>query len=130
MPGYDRYRSHPLGDTWRADRIDVVSRRIADRVEREHGVVLTAIGVYSLNVSDDGTALVREPVVTAVRETEHVLSIHGFYCDETEKTVRFDVVVDFGVQDEEKLKEDVVKAAETAAPGYSVSVHVDYDYSD
>ena len=117
-------------DTWRADRIDVVSRRIADRVEREHGVVLTAIGVYSLNVSDDGTALVREPVVTAVRETEHVLSIHGFYCDETEKTVRFDVVVDFGVQDEEKLKEDVVKAAETAAPGYSVSVHVDYDYSD
>ena len=117
-------------DSWRADRIDVVSRRIADRVEREYGVVLTAIGVYSLNVSDDGTALVREPIVTAVRGIEHVLSIHGFYCDESEKTVRFDVVVDFGVKDEEKLREEVKNAALNAAPGYSVSVHVDYDFSD
>ncbi|MBR3640047.1 MAG: cation diffusion facilitator family transporter, partial [Clostridia bacterium] len=117
-------------DSWRADRIDAVSRRIADRVEREHGVVLTAIGVYSLNVSDDGTALVREPIVTAVRGIEHVLSIHGFYCNEAEKTVRFDVVVDFGVKDEEKLREEVENAARDAAPGYSVSVHVDYDYSD
>ncbi len=117
-------------DSWRADRIDAVSRRIADRVESEHGVVLTAIGVYSLNVSDDGTALVREPIVTAVRGIDHVLSIHGFYCEEAEKTVRFDVVVDFGVKDAEKLRDEVTAAAENAAPGYSVSVHVDYDYSD
>ena len=117
-------------DSWRADRIDSVSRRIADRVEREHGVVLTAIGVYSLNVSDDGTALVREPIVSAVRGIEHVLSIHGFYCDEEKKTVRFDVVVDFGVKDGDLLREEVIKAAQTAAPGYSVSVHVDCDYSD
>lgn len=117
-------------DSWHADRIDAVSRRIADRVESEHGVILTAIGVYSLNVSDDGSALVREPIIEAVRGIGHVLSIHGFYCEEAEKAIRFDVVVDFGVRDEEKLRAEVINAAHAAAPGYSFSVHIDYDYSD
>ena len=117
-------------DSMRADEIDSVSRRIADRVKEKHGVILTAIGVYSLNMSENGAAGIREPVVEAVKKIDHVLSIHGFYCELESKTVRFDVVVDFGVEDQGGIIRSVTEAASSACPGFEYKVHVDYDYSD
>ncbi len=79
-------------DTFSADRIDRLIREIQIAVHREHRVLLTAVGVYSVNTKDDEAKAVEQRVREIVFAHEHVLQMHGFYLTKETGTIRFDVV--------------------------------------
>ena len=117
-------------DTMTADQLDVMTRTIEKRVFAKHHVALTAVGFYSHNTKNDESAKIYENIRRIVSDIDHVLQIHGFYCDLKEKTIRFDAVVDFKAPDRNAVWQQVCAAVLEAYPDYKLTVALDADTAD
>lgn len=117
-------------DTLSADDLDKLIRKITVEVYRKHDVILNAIGVYSVNTRNPEAIRVREHVREMVMGTEHVLQMHGFYLDEAEKVIRFDVVVSFDAPNRRDVWRQVCEKVQRAYPDYTLQVAMDTDFSE
>jgi cation diffusion facilitator family transporter len=86
-------------DTYSADQLDQLIRSIQMKVYTEYQVILTAIGVYSVNTKDEDIIAAKKRVTEIVFSHPHVLQMHGFYMDKEKKTMRFDIVISFDAAD-------------------------------
>ena len=119
-----------VDDTMTAHQIDALTRNITEKVYKDTGIILTAVGIYSNNSSDEHLMKMRNDIAGLVVDHKHILQIHGFYVDEERKKIIFDVVVDFEEQDREGLVAHIVGDVKEALPGYDVQVTIDSDISD
>ena len=117
-------------DYFTADQLDRMTREIEDRVFEEHHVILTAVGFYSQNTKNDEAAVLREKVRDIVMSFDHVLQMHGFYVDNTQKVIRFDVVIDLLADDVQAVYTQLVTAVQEALPDYQLQITLDTDTSD
>ena len=117
-------------DTCSVDRLDELLREIAVKVYRECHVILTAIGVYSLNTRDPRAREVREEVRKIVMSHEHIRQMHGFHLNEEKKTIRFDLVVGFEAEDRRALYRHVIADVQERYPEYTLQVAMDTDFSE
>ena len=113
-----------------ADEIDQLIRKVTEEVYRNHGVILTAVGVYSINTKDPEAVAAREQVREIVSGFPEILQMHGFYIDRDEKTVRFDVVVSFDAKDRGAVYQKVCEKVQEAFPEYRLQVTMDTDFSE
>ncbi len=118
-----------LPDTLSVDDVDRITRKIQLDVYHKTGIILTGIGVYSFNTSDDEAARMRNAIQKTVMSHEWALQIHGFYADTEKKTIRFDVVVSFDIDRKEAIK---TLYSEVAAmyPDYEFMIIPDVDVAD
>ena len=117
-------------DTLSADDLDKLIRKISMDVYQKHDVLLTAIGVYSVNTRNPEAVDAREKVRKIVMSHEHILQMHGFYFDKAEKTIRFDVVVSFDASDRRQVYQDICADVQKAYPDYTLQVTMDTDFSE
>lgn len=117
-------------DTLSADELDRLIRKITAEVYRRHNVILTAIGVYSLNTKDEEAAAIRNAVSKLVTAQPYVMQMHGFYLDEEEKSMRFDIVVSFDAPDRRQVHAAVCEAVGREFPDYTLQVAMDMDFSE
>lgn len=117
-------------DTLSADELDKLIRKITMEVYRKHNVILTAVGVYSVNTRDPWAVAEREKVYGIALSHEYVLQIHGFYIDPTEKTLRFDVVISFDAPDRHKVFDEICSDVQREYPDYSIQAVMDSDFSE
>ncbi|MBR1639651.1 MAG: cation transporter [Treponema sp.] len=117
-------------DTWTATKIDEISRKISEVVFIKHGIFMSAIGIYSVNTSQDKAGLMRNKVSEIVMSHKEIIQMHGFYVDEERKSMRFDIIVSFDSLDMKKLFDHVVEDVKAAFPDYTVHVQFDTDISD
>ena len=106
--------------------IDRMSRRISEKVYETHGVALAAVGVYAIR-SDEKTAALRKAVTDRVMAHPEVLQIHGFYYDEKTNTVNFDMIIDYDVNDRQRLYKEIMQELQAACPGYTIQALMDID---
>ena len=118
-----------LPDTMSVDDVDRITRRIQNKVFQKTGIILTGIGVYSYNTSNDEAAQMRNRIRDIVLLHDWALQIHGFYADIEMKTVRFDVVVSFDVDKNEAVKE-LLEEVRKEYPDYKFMIVPDADVSD
>ena len=118
-----------LPDNLSVDDVDRITRRIQVNVFRRTGIVLTGIGVYSYNTSDDEAARMRNAIQKTVLTHDWALQMHGFYADTEKKTLRFDVVLSFDVERKEAL---TILYGEISAlyPDYEILIVPDVDIAD
>ena len=117
-------------DTYSADRLDQLIRSIQVKVYEEHKVILTAIGVYSVNTKDAEIIEAYKKVKDLVLSHEYVRQIHGFYMDKEKKTLRFDIVISFDAEDRRAVYGKVMEAVAKEYPGYELQVAMDTDFSE
>ncbi len=117
-------------DTYSADRLDQLIRDITMKVLEEHHVILTAVGVYSVNTKDEETICVKKQVEEIVFTHEHVTQMHGFYLLKDRKTMRFDIVVSFDAKDRRAVFTEAVEAVQKAFPDYRLQVNMDTDFAE
>ena len=86
-------------DTYSAYQLDQLIREITIKVLKAHHVILTAVGVYSVNTKDQEVIQAKERVQEIVFAHEHVRQMHGFYLLKEQKTMRFDIVISFEAKD-------------------------------
>ncbi len=118
-----------LPDTMSVDDVDRITRRIQTDVFHKTGVILTGIGVYSYNTSDDEASQIRNAVQKAVMEHEWALQMHGFYADTDKKTIRFDVVISFDA-DRKEAMQTLYDEIGAMYPGYEILIIADVDVAD
>ena len=117
-------------DTLSADDLDKLIRKVSVDVYQKHNVILTAIGVYSINTKNPEAVEARDKVAGIVMAHEHVLQIHGFYYDQPEKMIRFDIVVSFSAPDRRQVYREVCEAVQQEYPDYTLQVTMDTDFSE
>ena len=118
-----------LPDTMNVDDVDRITRKIQTDVYRKTGIILTGIGVYSYNTSDDDAAHMRNEIQKAVMSHDWALQMHGFYADTEKKTIRFDVVVSFDVDRKEAI-ESLYGEISRLYPDYDLLIIPDVDVAD
>ena len=117
-------------DTLSADDLDKLIRTITVDVYKKHNVLLTAIGVYSVNTRNPEAVAAREKVTGIVMSHAHILQIHGFYYDQAEKKIRFDIVVSFSAPDRHQVYSEVCADVQKAYPDFTLQVAMDTDFSE
>lgn len=131
--GPDRYTGSlhvEVADNMSANRFDKLTRKISEEVYSETNVILTAVGLYAANLSDDAAGRIRADVYKKVMSYDYVLQIHGFYLDEENKIMTFDVIIDFIAKDRKAILENIKKDIQEKYPNYNVTVTLDTDVSD
>ena len=113
-----------------AARLDALERDIAAKVFEEHRVILGGISVYSMNEDDDRAMAVLLDIRRRVMAHEGILQLHGFYLNEAEKTILFDIIIDYAIPDRVALYQRIVAEIEHAYPDYTLHVTLDVDVSD
>ncbi|MBE6835615.1 MAG: cation transporter [Ruminococcaceae bacterium] len=117
-------------DTLSANEVDELLRVITEKVFKEHNVILTAISVYSVNMTDESIISTREKIEKIVLENEFALQMHGFYLSEEKKLIRFDVVVSFDAPDRNEVYSSVCNEVKKEFPDYELQVVLDTDFSE
>ena len=118
-----------LPDNLSVDDADRITRRIQTDVYKKTGIILTGIGVYSYNTSDDEAARMRNVIQKTVMAHDWALQLHGFYADIVKKTVRFDVVVSFDI-DRKSALETLYSEICSIYPDYEIMIIPDVDVAD
>lgn len=117
-------------DTYSADRLDQLIREIQVAVYQKHRVVLTAIGVYSVNTTDREAIEVQRKVSEIVFAHPHVRQMHGFYLIRERKTLRFDLVISFDAEDRRAAFAAAVADVQRAFPDYTLEAVMDTDFAE
>lgn len=117
-------------DTKSADELDELIRSITLEVLRKHNVLLTAIGVYSINTRDKESAEIRSRIMSELLSWDHILQIHGFYLKKEQKHIRFDMIVGFDAEDRRAVYDKALEKVKEMYPNYTFEVAMDTDFSE
>ena len=117
-----------LPDTMTVREVDQLTRKLEAKVYRETGVILTGVGLYSYNTSDDKAARLQNDVRERVLEHDWAVQMHGFYADTAAREMRFDVVMSFDIQPREGIR-ILSEELGRAYPDWRIAIVPDVDVS-
>ncbi len=119
-----------VSDTMTVHELDELEREISKQVFKKHHVALTGISVYSMNTQDERIAAMQKKVLSILTTYPEVLQMHGFYVDDGDRAIRFDIIIDFTARDRKALFAEIRSRVQEAFPEYSIEAELDYDVSD
>jgi len=117
-----------VNDDLTAKEIQSIERKIFLLMYQKYNTIMT-VGIYADNQSDDFSRGIFEKVSAVVKAHPHVLQTHGFYVDEKEKTISFDLVISFDDPSPTETIQAVKTGVEAQNEGYHVYVQYDQDFS-
>ena len=128
-PSYTIATAHiQVRDNLRADEIHILTRTIVMDVFEEFGILLT-IGIYAANNKEEYKDI-KQDIYNVIREYKVVKQVHGFYVDEKENNIYFDLIIEFECEDREKIRDKIIARMEELYPKYKFNVIIDDDFSD
>ena len=117
-------------DTLTVADIDRISRNITKTIYNKYGVLLHTIGVYSVNTKDKKVINTKKDISKIVFSHKGILQMHGFYIDESTKTISFDIIIDFNVKNREEVYQEIYDEVEKKYKDYHINITLDVDVSD
>lgn len=117
-------------DTISVVDLDQLLREITIKVMKEHRVLLTAIGVYSVNTKDKEVIEKQKQVKEIALRQKYIRQIHGFYLIEKEKKMRFDLVVSFDAENRMVAFKEAIAKIQKAFPDYRIYATMDADFTE
>ena len=117
-------------DRMSAIDIDHLTRKITKTVFEKTNVIITAVGIYSLNVNDSETRKIRKEIDKVLEKYSSIVQMHGFYVNKKGKDINFDLIIDFEEENKEDIYKKVVSEIEKMYPDYHVFITLDVDMSD
>lgn len=117
-------------DTLTVSEIDKISRNISKRVAEKYGVILHTIGVYSMNTKDEKIIKMQKDIHDIVFSHKGILQMHGFYVDEEDKAISFDIIFDFKIKNREEEYKKIYDEINNKYKDYKINITLDIDTSD
>ncbi len=117
-------------DTLTVADIDKISRKITKNIQEKYGVILHTIGVYSINTKDKKTIETKKDITKIVFSHKGILQMHGFYLDEEEKRISFDIIIDFKIKNPQEIYQEIYDEVQKKYPNYEIVITLDIDISD
>jgi len=119
-----------VADTLSVSDIDKISRKITKMILKKYGVMLHTIGVYSVNTKDKKVIEAKKEISKIVFSHKGILQMHGFYLDEENKNISFDIIIDFKVKNREEVYKEIYEEVQNQYKNYKIDVNLDIDVSD
>ncbi len=110
-----------------APEIHKLTRKLEVDLLRRYGVAMI-IGIYA-QTPDDDTEAIWQTIKTTIKSTPEILQVHGLLVDHETKTVYYDVVIDWQVQDPAKIIRRLAKELKVWYPDYTFVGQLDPDVS-
>ena len=117
-----------VADDMTAGEIHKLTRTIVQEVFEEFGIFIT-IGIYAANNKPEFKEMKNE-LDKIVNEYDLIKQVHGFYVDEENKRIFFDVIIDFDCESPEKVKDEIVNRLSSKYSDYKFNVIIDADISE
>lgn len=119
-----------IPDTMVASDIDELSRKISKEVFEKHKVMITAIGIYSINTQNKDIIKIREDISKIVYSYKTVIQMHGFYINERENSINFDIVISFSDKQRNETFKQIYEEIQNKYKDYKLHITLDFDVSD
>lgn len=120
-------------DDMTAEEIHILTRKIEYKVFNEFGIILT-LGIYASNNNSElelgQIGKIKEELKKITKEYKSIIQIHGFYVDQENNNVFFDIVIDFNEKNKEHIKNEVIRKLKEKYGRYNYNVILDPDISD
>ena len=97
------------------------------RIMHEHNVTMV-FGLYAVDYDSEGSKKMRGEIARFVAEREHVLSYHALFISEKEKRIYCDLVVDYELEEWDKLRTDFTAYMATLYPDYSLELVIETEF--
>ena len=117
-----------VSDDLTAKEIQAIERNITLLMYRKYNTIMT-VGIYADNQTDETSREIFERVSDVIKKHPYVLQTHGFYVDEAQKAISFDVVLSFDDPDPAGTICAIKAETEAQNAGYAVFVQYDQDFS-
>lgn len=117
-------------DTMTIVELDHLERKIAETVYRKNHVALTGISIYSLNTKSTEAEKIELGIRKILNDYPEVLQMHGFFLDPETRSMQFDIIISFNVDDREKIYREIAEKVAAAYPAYHTHIQLDLDISD
>ena len=118
-----------VDDDLTAKDIHPLTRKIAGAVYEQYGVILT-VGIYASNNKHPEVKEIRKYVYDLLKKYEHLIEIHGFYVDFEQKSISFDIIIDFKAEDQEAMYKTIYEDVNAKFPDYKLYIVLDTDFAD
>ena len=80
-----------------------------------------------MNTKNEDIAKLRYKIYKMVMSNEGVLEFHGFYLEEKNKTIRFDIIIDYSIKNRKEIYNKILNDIKKEYPDYSINIKVDID---
>ena len=117
-------------DTLSVADIDKISRRITKNIMEKYGVILHTIGIYSVNTRDKKIMKIQKDIQNIVFSHKGILQMHGFYFNEEDKSISFDIIIDFKIKNREEIYKKIFDEVQEKNRDYKINITLDIDISD
>ena len=119
-----------VNDSMTAKEIDAMTRRIQKSVFEKVQVIITTVGIYANNSSDDESMKIQRDITKLVMSHDGILQMHGFYIDFENKSITFDIIIDFNIKDRGEVYTNILSEVKQAYPDFNIHITLDHDISD
>lgn len=119
-----------VDDSMTAKEIDAMTRRIQKIIFEKVRVIITTVGIYANNSSNDEAMKIQHDITKFVMSHDEVLQMHGFYIDFENKTITFDIIIDFKIKDRSELYSNILSTVKETYPDFNIHITLDNDISD
>ena len=113
-------------DRLTAKDIHRLTSEISQGALSRYNITLT-VGIYAENSQTKTHQAMRRHLEEIIEHYPVVLQSHGFYVDDQQKLVTFDLVIDYFYREKLKLKNRIVREFRRAYPEYRCRVTLDLD---
>lgn len=117
-------------DTMTASDIDDLSRLIRKTVYRSCKVIITSVGIYSINTRNPQINKLYKKVKSIVMAHPNVIQMHGFHFDKKESEISLDIVLDFKSKNRRSEYLKIMHELKDNFPEYTFQIALDSDFSD
>lgn len=116
-------------DNMTAKQIDVLTRKITAAIYADFGVYLT-IGIYATNTDSAEASEIKKTLVDLVKQNKTIIGLHGFYYNDADRMVSFDLIFDFDEKHPFDIVEKIKAALSEKYSSINFVINIDRDYSD
>ena len=116
-------------DNLTAKELHVITRKITQAVYEKFGTILT-VGIYASNESVPEIREIRKDLYELVKKHSSIKQIHGFYFDEEQQLITFDIIIDFKDDNPDQTKNDLINEIKSLHPKYQYYAILDFDFAD
>jgi divalent metal cation (Fe/Co/Zn/Cd) transporter len=129
--GHDRFiGSVHVGvtDTLTAKEIQQIERQITYVMLEKYNILMT-VGIYAENNNNEIAKEVKQYLVSLIQSYPSVLQLHGFYYEESQNLINFDLVISFEDKEPQKTVDEIRNLLIKKYPDIKFIVQIDNDYS-
>lgn len=109
-------------------QVQELEREIAMLLYEKHKIIMT-VGVYAQNKESKESKAIFKKVSDLIALHPAITQIHGFFFDEKDAYVSFDLVFSFEEKDPEKVVNEFKESLTKDFPQYKFIINIDHDYA-